>query len=71
MALIVQKFGGASVANRERLINAARIAADAQGVAPALVLVLLAHWFRQSEQCPGLSVYAAHWTAARRSLLAR
>jgi hypothetical protein len=43
-----------------------RIAAEAQGVAPALVLVLLAHWFRQSEQCPGLSVYAAHWTAARR-----
>jgi len=43
-----------------------RIAAEAQGVAPALVLVLLAHWFRQSEQCPGLGVYAAHWLAARR-----
>lgn len=43
-----------------------RIAANPEGVAPALVLVLLAHWFRQHDQCPGLGEYAAHWLAARR-----
>ncbi|MEG2653841.1 MAG: aspartate kinase, partial [Ruthenibacterium sp.] len=42
MALIVQKFGGSSVANRERLFNVARIVARTHADGNDVVVVVSA-----------------------------
>lgn len=42
MALIVQKFGGSSVANRERLFNVARIVADTRRAGNDVIVVVSA-----------------------------
>ncbi|HIV87737.1 MAG TPA: aspartate kinase, partial [Candidatus Pygmaiobacter gallistercoris] len=42
MALIVQKFGGSSVANRERLFNVARIVADTHNAGNDVIVVVSA-----------------------------
>ena len=42
MALIVQKFGGSSVANRDRLFNVARIVANTHNAGNDVVVVVSA-----------------------------
>ena len=42
MALIVQKFGGTSVANRDRIFNVARIVANTRNAGNEVVVVVSA-----------------------------